>query len=224
MENRHRGTAPLRCLYFSSVAYLYKYFDVQTDHNLKTQYTLDLDSDEQGFDQIYVNHYPALFQYAFTLVNDDVMAEEMVHQVFLKILEKNEPLMIRISLKSYLFRAVHNECLNYFKHQKVKQVHVTYADRHTAENSEPASGKLQLRELERQLHAAINELPEQCRTIFQMSRFEELKYAEIALQLGISIKTVENQISKALKRLRRQLAEYLPLIILFFLISITFKR
>ena len=185
---------------------------------------LNLDDDEPGFDAIYVKHYPALFQYAFTIVNSAVMAEEMVHQVFLKILEKNQPLMIRISLKSYLFRAVHNECLNYFKHQKVKQAHGIFASKDTGEISEPASGKLQLKELEQQLHAAINELPEQCRTIFQMSRFEELKYAEIALELGISIKTVENQISKALKRLRIQLAEYLPLIIWFLIISSTFKR
>jgi RNA polymerase sigma-70 factor (ECF subfamily) len=72
-------------------------------------------------------------------------------------------------------------------------------------------------ELERRLQTAINELPEQCRTIFQMSRFEELRYLDIAERLGISVKTVENQMGKALKTLRVKLIDYLPLILLILL-------
>ena len=68
-------------------------------------------------------------------------------------------------------------------------------------------------ELEKQISKALDELPEQCRTIFQMSRFEELKYQEIANKLGLSIKTVENQMGKALKILRLKLADYLPFLI-----------
>jgi RNA polymerase sigma-70 factor (ECF subfamily) len=72
-------------------------------------------------------------------------------------------------------------------------------------------------ELERRLQTAINELPEHCRTIFQMSRFEELRYLDIAQRLGISVKTVENQMGKALKQLRVKLIDYLPLILLILL-------
>jgi RNA polymerase sigma-70 factor (ECF subfamily) len=72
-------------------------------------------------------------------------------------------------------------------------------------------------ELERRLQTAINELPEQCRTIFQMSRFEELRYQDIAHRLGISVKTVENQMGKALKLLRMRLIDYLPLLVLLLL-------
>ena len=72
-------------------------------------------------------------------------------------------------------------------------------------------------ELERRLQKAINELPEQCRTIFQMSRFEELRYLDIAHHLGISVKTVENQMGKALKLLRVKLIDYLPLLVLILL-------
>jgi RNA polymerase sigma-70 factor (ECF subfamily) len=83
---------------------------------------------------------------------------------------------------------------------------------------------MQYKELKEVLHAAINELPEQCRTIFQMSRFDELKYAEIAIELGISIKTVENQIGKALKKLRIQLADYLPFVVWFLINILIIKR
>ena len=72
-------------------------------------------------------------------------------------------------------------------------------------------------ELEQQLHQALRDLPEQCRTIFQMSRFEELKYQEIADRMGLSIKTIENQMGKALKLLRLKLVDFLPAAILSFL-------
>ena len=84
-----------------------------------------------------------------------------------------------------------------------------------AGETEQASKKLELRELEDRISEAIKELPQQCRTIFQMSRFEELKYKEIADQLGLSIKTVENQMGKALKIMRTKLADFLPLILLW---------
>jgi len=149
------------------------------------------------------------------MITDAVLAEEMVQQVFLKLLDRATPLVLRSSVKAYLYRAVHNECLNYIKHEKVKQVHINQSGTEMNFHTDTPSGKMQYKELTSQLQRAVNELPEQCRTIFQMSRFEELKYAEIAHELGISIKTVENQIGKALKRLRIHLADYLPLILGF---------
>jgi RNA polymerase sigma-70 factor, ECF subfamily len=80
-----------------------------------------------------------------------------------------------------------------------------------------AADKLKLKELEVKLDQALKELPEQCRTIFQLSRFEELKYMEIAGKLGISVKTVENQMGKALKLLRTKLKDFLPMLIFLFL-------
>jgi RNA polymerase sigma-70 factor, ECF subfamily len=91
----------------------------------------------------------------------------------------------------------------------------------TATN-ETASKKVLLAELEQKIKTALSELPEQCRTVFQMSRFEELKYQEIADKLGISIKTVEAHMGKALKLLRLKLVDYLHLITLFFNLSILF--
>jgi len=169
-----------------------------------------------------MEHYPALFRYAYTMVHDGIMAEEMVHQVFLKILEKKVPLNIHTSLKAYLYRSVNNECLNYIKHQKIKNDFEVQTIKAMSNKTESPLAKLQYRELEQRLKKAINELPEQCRTIFQMSRFEELKYAEIAKQLDLSVKTVETQMSRALKKLRVQLADYLPAILIMLLINILY--
>lgn len=181
---------------------------------------IHLDSDSQVFDQIYLDNFPALHRYAYTIINDRELAEEMVHQVFLKILERKEPVKVHTSLKAYLFRSVNNECLNHIKHQKVKQTYQNYATYNMADQVENPSNKLAYKELEQHLKKAINDLPEQCRTIFQLSRFEELKYGEIANQLGISIKTVESQMSKALRRLRVDLVDYLPLIVWMLIIRL----
>ncbi len=186
-----------------------------TDNTHTIPYLLHLNADEPEFDRVYLEHYPALHHYAYTMVNDTAHADEIVQDVFLKILERDGPVSIHTSLKAYLYRSVHNECMNYFKHQKVKQKHQQHIMHEADNHSDHPLSKVQYREFEQRLLRAINDLPEQCRIIFQMSRFDELKYAEIASQLGISIKTVDNQMVKALKRLRQQLADYLPLLIWF---------
>jgi RNA polymerase sigma-70 factor (ECF subfamily) len=172
-----------------------------------------LNPNDAELDNLYLNYYGALKRYAFTMLNDHVVAEEMVQQVFFKVLERKKPITIHTSVKAYLYKSVNNECLNYIKHQKVRKGFETHNNQVMKEQDTDAATNLQLKELEQQLRKAINELPEQCRTIFQLSRFEELKYAEIAIQLGLSVKTVETQMSRALKKLRVRLADYLPVII-----------
>jgi RNA polymerase sigma-70 factor (ECF subfamily) len=175
--------------------------------------TIEIDfGHEDTLNRIYLEQYAGLHRYAFTFVQDATMAEEMVHQVFLKLLERKEPLIIHTSVKSYLYRSVYHECLNSLKQQKVRQT-IRLDNFTDAAHTETPAAKLQYNELETQVHAAIGDLPEQCRTIFQLSRFEELKYHEIAAQLGLSVKTVETQMSRALKKLRISLADYLPLLV-----------
>jgi RNA polymerase sigma-70 factor (ECF subfamily) len=185
--------------------------DTEQTHTIP--YKLHLNADGEDFDRIYLEHYVVLHHYAFTMLDDTALADEMIQDVFLKILERQEPIAIHTSLKAYLYRSVYNECMNYFKHHKVQQKYQSHTYYEMDKHTESPLNQLQFREFEQQLKRAINDLPEQCRTIFQLSRFEELKYAQIALQLGISIKTVDNQMGKALKRLRLQLADYLPLMI-----------
>ena len=172
-----------------------------------------LNPDDRELDKLYLDHYTGLHRYAFTIVNDRVIAEEMVQQVFFKILERTAPIVIHTSLKAYLYRSVNNECLNYIKHKKVKLGYENNSIQSIKQSTETPVANLQMKELEAHLRQAINRLPEQCRTIFQLSRFEELKYSEIAAQLGLSVKTVETQMSRALKKLRVELADYLPVFI-----------
>jgi len=178
--------------------------------------------DETAFEQLFKKHFKRLHAYAFTILRDEIEAEEAVQQVFFKLWERNvrkdspgENLSLTGSVSAYLYRAVHNESLNYIKHQKVRsnhQLHVAYRMKNEVDH--PAK-KIMAGELEKKIHTALNELPEQCRTIFQMSRFDELKYREIADKLGISVKTVENQMGKALKLLRQKLVDFLVFILLF---------
>jgi len=177
--------------------------------------TLLAQRDEAAFEQMFKTHFKRLHAYAFTILRDEIQAEEMVQQVFFKLWERNENLSLTGSISSYLYRAVHNESLNYIKHQKVRsnhQLNVAYRMKNEVEH--PAK-KIIAGELEKKIHTALNELPEQCRTIFQMSRFDELKYREIADKLGISVKTVESQMSKALRLLRVKLVDFLIFILLF---------
>lgn len=172
--------------------------------------------DEPAFEQVFKTHFKSLHAYAFTILKDEAEAEEMVQQVFFKLWERSENLSISGSVTAYLYRAVHNECLNYLKHLKVRSnyhLHVAYSMKNQSDN---AGKKIAADELEKKIHTAMNELPEQCRTIFQLSRFEEMKYREIADKLDISVKTVENQMGKALKLLRQKLVDFLSLLIILF--------
>jgi len=170
---------------------------------------------EKEFEQLFKEHFKSLYAYAFTILKNEAIAEETVQNVFYKVWEKKVPEHIQTSLKAYLYKAVYHESLNYLKHQKIKakyQVHVMHQTNN--HNDQGASRKILVKELEEKLRQAMNALPQQCRTIFQLSRFEGLKYQEIADQLGISVKTVENQMGKALKQLRVKLIDYLPIFIL----------
>lgn len=169
------------------------------------------------FEEMFKTHFKALHSYAYTIIREESHAEEIVQHVFYKLWEKKEALFINQSLKAYLYQSVYNESLNYLKHLKVKKAHQSYVLSTSNEGESASSKKLVVKELEGAIIEALKQLPEQCRTIFQMSRFENLKYREIADQLGLSVKTVENQMGKALRIMRTQLAEYLPVIIVIVL-------
>lgn len=173
---------------------------------------------EEEFEKVFKAHFKSLHAYACTIVKDDIMAEEMVQNVFCRLWEKTEQIEIRESVSGYLYRSVYHESLNYLKHLKVREAYQNYAVNHM-EHSNNTSHNLELSELEYKLEVALTELPEKCRTIFQMSRFEELKYQEIADRLQLPVKTVENQMGKALRLLRIKLADFLPASFLLFFLS-----
>jgi RNA polymerase sigma-70 factor, ECF subfamily len=168
--------------------------------------------DITAFEMLFRTYYQPLCNYAFTFLQDREDAEEIVQSTFILVWEKRETLAIRTSVKPYLYAMVRNACLNVIKHEKIKQKYaveeIALADR----SHEDVAHVMASNELEYRIKLAMEELPEQCRMVFKLSRFEELRYAEIAEQLNISIKTVENHMGKALKIMREQLKDYLPLI------------
>jgi RNA polymerase sigma-70 factor, ECF subfamily len=172
--------------------------------------------DKSAFETIFKDNFKKLQSYAITIVGDENVAEEMVQNVFFKLWDRSEKINIQSSIAAYLYRAVYNESCNYLKHQKVKQGFLNYSKHAMSDiSTEKASKKVLVTELEQRIKNALNDLPEQCRTVFQLSRFEELKYQQIADTLGISIKTVEAQMGKALRIMRVKLVDYLPLLFLF---------
>ncbi|HEX2936394.1 MAG TPA: RNA polymerase sigma-70 factor [Bacteroidales bacterium] len=178
---------------------------------------------ETIFEQVFRDYYERLCNYANTMVNDMDEAEEIVQSTFLALWEKRSGIDIHTSVKSYLYQAVHNTCLNRIKHNRVKQTHSEYY-RYTADVAMGSGSDLLIgKELEGQINDAIDSLPSQCQTVFRLSRFENLTYAEISEQLNISVKTVENHMGKALRILREKLKDYLPLFlfILFYFLKTT---
>ncbi|MCU0471068.1 MAG: RNA polymerase sigma-70 factor [Arcicella sp.] len=174
---------------------------------------------ERVFETVFRKHYQALCNYACGILKDMDDAEEVVQSIFLKFWEQRQEIEINVSLKSYLYRAVHNTCLNRLKHLKIQETYRQYVGEYLDVTYDTATETLDKYELESRISEALEKLPEQCRIIFKMSRFEELKYQEIANQLGLSIKTVENQIGKALKIMRTELADYLPVVLFLMLFN-----
>lgn len=171
--------------------------------------------DEAVFEAQFKNYFKPLHAYAQALLKDSEAANEIVQTVFLKLWEKRDSLGISISLKAYLYKCVYYDSLNYIKHEKVKRKHLEL-NRYEMANarSVDAAYSVEDKEMQSKLNHALRRLPEKCRTVFLLSRMEELKYQEIALRLEISVKTVETHMSKALKALKLELAEFLPLIVI----------
>ncbi len=158
---------------------------------------------EKAYRQLFDQYFEPLTYFAYKYLQDIDVAQDLVQEAFGNLYEKRRELNITLSLKSYLYRSVQNSSFNVLRQNQMKEKH------HAAikSNSETVftDQTIELNELELKIHRAIDKLPEQCGRIFKMSRFENLTNQEIADQLGISKRTVETQISKALRELRKTL-------------------
>ncbi|MBC9796150.1 RNA polymerase sigma-70 factor [Sinomicrobium weinanense] len=172
--------------------------------------------EEAAFEALFHLYFEKLHHFAHSYIENSEDAREIVQNTFYKLWRKRATLPADLNLNAYLFSMVKNDCLDYFKHLKVRYRYREEIEKDRArvlEGSLQDDPSLQLIESELLLRVnrLIDELPPACREIFIKSRFEGLKYKEIARELNISPKTVENQISKALRHLRKELAEYLTL-------------
>jgi len=166
------------------------------------------EGDMQAFEALFKAYYEKLCLFANRLTDDLHAAEEIVADTYAFIWEKRETLLISYSFRAYIYRAVQNRCLNHLKHRNVVREYVD----HVLQTHLPTHDYQDIvreEELEREVTMAIESLPEKCREIFKLSRFQQLRYAEIAQQLGLSPKTVERQMSIALEKLRRHLKHLL---------------
>jgi RNA polymerase sigma-70 factor (ECF subfamily) len=165
-----------------------------------------LTSELEQFEKIFRHYRPGLCGFAHSIVNNHSDSEEIVHDVFISVWEKRNNLTLDHGLKSYLFTAVKNRCLNHLK--KARLPFAEMPDEFEAKSHTHGADKvLEGRELEKQVTDAINELPPKCKQAFLLSRMYEFSYREIAEVMEISTKTVENQIGIALKHLKHRLGK-----------------
>jgi RNA polymerase sigma-70 factor, ECF subfamily len=168
------------------------------------------------FEKLFKTEYSKLCSYANLFLNDPDAAEDVVQEVFFKLWKNREELTIQTTVKSYLFRAVRNGCMNVIDHLSIRDAYKLVNEEDIKESEANTIDEAIVSELEQKIRESIDLLPSERRKIFILSRFEGLKYREIADQLNISVKTVENQMYQALKFLRERLVDYLPLILLIF--------
>ncbi len=172
---------------------------------------------EVAFHAIFKKYYSSLTLFAYKIVKDEDVARDIVQNLFAKLYEQRATIEIRISLKSFLYQSVRNHSINEINSRKIRQKHHDIILLQTDDSSVQGDELMEQAEMEMKVVQAVAKLPTQCKRIFEMSRFEGLTNGEIADSLNLSKRTVETQISKALKSLRDQLSDLLPIISLIIL-------
>lgn len=166
--------------------------------------------DESVLRRIFDRHYPLLLTDIYRLIPDESTCQDLAQEVIVELWRKRDSLDIRLSLRAYLRKAAINRALNHIKTQRryVLESSDDALSREADTSVADIDQKRNQDSLEAALHLAIAALPEKCRLVFSLSRFEHLSHREIAEQLGISVKTIENQITKALRLLRDALTNH----------------
>jgi RNA polymerase sigma-70 factor (ECF subfamily) len=182
--------------------------------------------DVYAFEKLFKAYYKNLCFFAENYVKEKAMAEEIVGSFFINIWEKRRSIEIKGSVKSYFYSSVHNQCIKYLEHLKVMKKYEVYAQCRLRDKEllAPSSNAYPLanlisQEIVKDIEKSIHELPEKCREVFCLSRFEEMSYEDISAKLNISVNTVRTQMSRALQKLRENLRNYMPLAALFIFIK-----
>ena len=195
-------------LHYFAQALRWEVMERMSDQTTEEAQELKLGNDTRQLEALFKAHYADLCRTAYRLLKDEDAAEDIVQEVFLKLWNQKDELVINTSPKAYLARAVSNASLNYLERHK-RQVNMEPEDfsaiMHVA--SEVEDG-LHYQELENSVSEAIDALPPRCKAVYVLSRYEDKSYKEIAEDLDISVKTVENQMGKALKDIRSYLTRF----------------
>ena len=165
--------------------------------------------DHAAFDAIFRHWYEPVVRSANRVLHDAGVAEELSQDVFLELWRRRESLAPDSSVAGYLMQAVRNRSLNHLRHLQVQQKSAVYVEA-LSEPTEYADADTQAGELQDAIRSAIDALPPRTREVFLMSRERDLRYSEIAEQLGVTVKAVEANMSRALRQLRERLSPFLP--------------
>ena len=168
--------------------------------------------DVDTFELLFRQYYQPLSQFIYRFVQDQNVAEDIIQDIFLHVWKKRKNLKSHHNIKSYLFTVAKNKSLKYLRHVKIKDRYkINHIQPDIEENS--TDNICNYNELQQEIERSIQDLPLKCRIIFCMNRFDNLTYLEIAEIQGISIKTVETHMSRALKFLQKRLGHILPIIL-----------
>ncbi|MEZ4989888.1 MAG: RNA polymerase sigma-70 factor [Saprospiraceae bacterium] len=169
---------------------------------------------EEAIEVLFREYYPSVCRVILHIIPDPGIAEDIAQDVFFELWRKRDRINVTTSFGAYLRRSARNRSLNYIRDHKINPSGEDQLPP-LADQQPNADQCIDIQDLQTQIDRAIDQLPERCRLVFTLSRFEDMSYQQIADELHISIKTVENQISKALRLLRESLGPYLSLFVGF---------
>lgn len=173
-----------------------------------------LKDDEEAFRSLFLEFFSSLCVFAHRHIDDWDTCEDIVQDTFFKIWKNRKSIEINSSCRNFLITSVRNSCIDYLRKQDLIR---EWQEKEIQEKAKYPLDDLYSRiELEQMLLKALAKLPENIRNVFELNRFEGKSYKEIAELQGVSVKTVESHISKALRILRTELRDYLPFLLLFF--------
>lgn len=163
--------------------------------------------DKGAFEVIFHEYSPKLYFFSLSYLHIEAEAEEVVQNVFVSLWEHRCALDETRSLKSYLYKATVNHIYNYFRHEAIRRKHLEHVLRQGLAGDNSSEKKLDMDELTTSLESLVERLPQMQRKIFKMSRWEGLSHGDIAQQLGLSVRSVENHIYRSLKFFKENLKE-----------------
>ncbi len=166
--------------------------------------------DIREFERLFTKYYGPLCHNADKILKDMDMAEDVVQEFFYQLWKNRERFSLKLSLNGYLHRAIHNNALHYLEHLAVRKDYAEHVVRESRELlQEKEQNDMEMKDLGKIINETLEQMPERCSRIFRMNRFEGMKYREIAIQLSVSVKTVEAEMGRALQLFRKSLKAYI---------------
>jgi len=167
--------------------------------------------DKLAFSVLFTRYYADLVRFSYSITHDRAAAEEIAQDLFVRFWEERRQLASIHSLKSYFLKAVQNRSIDWLRHEGIRNSYMSRMLEHPVIIQNDTENYLLYSELESEMQAALSKVPEECAEVFKKSRFEALKYEEIAEMMGISVRTVEERVSRTVRLLRLQLRDFIAL-------------